>query len=146
MWRWGRGVGCWSAGAWLPSTGKKRHQRGNGWQPPPPLSLCLYLSHPVTAVDCRGRGVISAGRVMDGCNMCDRICVCARGRRDGKRVKVQMRSFIISIQSKEENTSTDDAVQHLKKKKRLLLITYQTLSGQTHSLSSPHSPHETAYL
>lgn len=38
--RWGdrgRGVGCWSAGAWLPATGKKRRLRGSD-------SLSLSLS------------------------------------------------------------------------------------------------------
>lgn len=54
----GGALAGWSAGAWLPSTGKKRRLRGSGWQP---LSLSLYLSRSVIAEDCRGRGVASAG-------------------------------------------------------------------------------------
>ena len=61
--RWGdrgRGVGCWSAGARLPSTGKKRRLRGSvSLSLSLSLSVCLYLSRP--AEDCRGRGVASAG-------------------------------------------------------------------------------------
>jgi len=39
------------------------------------LPLSLYLSHPVIAEDCRGRGVASASKVMDGYYMGDRMCV-----------------------------------------------------------------------
>lgn len=89
--------------------GKKRHSRGSGWQPFS-LSLSLfYLSRPVIAVDCRGRGIVSAG-LSDGCLLhvgtYTRAHTCVRhGCRCSNEVKVQMRLFVISIQSKGENTN-----------------------------------------
>lgn len=87
--------------------GKKRHSRGSGWQP---FSLSLfYLSRPVIAVDCRGRGIVSAG-LSDGCLLHvgtyrDVYTCVRRGCRCSNEVKVQMRLFVISIQSKGENTN-----------------------------------------
>lgn len=85
----GRGVGCRSAVAWLPSTGGGVGGGGRGWRRLAAhhhLPLCLYLS-------CRGRRASSSssstGAVMDGCNTCHRMCVCVfrlHGCRGGNKV------------------------------------------------------------
>lgn len=81
----------------------------------PSLSLppSLSVSLPLSSCDCcrlQGEGSHLC-RPSDGWlqHVRSYMCVCVRGgcsSGDSKRVKVQMRSFIISIQSKEENTWT----------------------------------------
>lgn len=110
----GRGVGCWSAVAWLPfDRVGVGDTTGNPPPPPPPApSVRLYLSLPAAAVDCRGRGGSSpshsstAGPVMDGFNTCRRMCVLGlHGYGGGSKVTLYTRSFI-SISSRDENTVT----------------------------------------
>lgn len=73
----GGALAGWSAGAWLPSTEKKRRWRGSGWSP---LSLSLFL--PLSPCDCQrlqGEGSrlcrLSDGSLLRGGSY---VCACKR--------------------------------------------------------------------
>lgn len=71
-----------------------------------PLSPSLSVSLPLSSCDCcrlQGEGSHLC-RLSDGWlqHVRSYMCACAWGQRDSKRVKVQMRSFIISIQSQKK--------------------------------------------
>lgn len=88
-WRWGRGIGCWSAGACFPSMGKKQ-----------PGNFCLSVC-PVVAARRRGGGGRLC-RLNDGWFLhTDPACVCVRccSCSSSNEVEDQMRFWVTPIQS-----------------------------------------------